>query len=361
MYKKGTMNKGFWGKLKKPIIALAPLANVTDAAFRRIIVKYGKPDVMFTEFTSADGLFSGDKKAYDVLMYDLIFAEEERPIIAQFFTAKPEMMKKAAARALELGFDGVDINMGCPDRSVEKQRAGAALIKNPGLAQELIAAAQEGAGVLPVSVKTRMGYNTDNTEEWIGMLLEMRPAAITLHARTRKEMSKVPAHWGAVTQAVGVRDKMKSETLILGNGDVDTVEEAIQKTDETGADGIMIGRGIFGNPWLFTPLHTPQADRLRDQRGRQVCKGVPVGKRLKIMVEHARLFEELLGNVKNFAIMKKHFKAYASGFPACAGRDGAKELRIKLMEARNAKEVEMVVLQHLQNKKTGITKNNSSL
>lgn len=317
------MNKGFWATIKKPIMVLAPMADVTDAAFRRIIAKYGKPDVLYTEFVSADGILSPGR---DVLMRDLIYTEDERPIIAQFFTSNPENMEKVAQMAKEMGFDGFDINMGCPDRSVEKQGCGSALIKNPSQALELIAAAKRGAGEMPVSVKTRIGYNTDQTEEWIGTLLSAEPAVIFLHGRTRKEMSKVPAHWDAIARAVKVRDEAGSETLIIGNGDVQNLEEARQRVEETGVDGVMIGRGIFGNPWLFGEYELTSIEE-----------------KLRVMVEHTKLFEELLGDVKNFAIMKKHYKAYVNGF------DGAKELRMELMEAQNAGEVEATVETFLLN------------
>ena len=309
------MSNGFWSKLNKPIMALAPMANVTDAAFRRIIAKYGKPDVMFTEFTSCDGLCSPGREH---LLPDLWFTDAERPICAQFFRSKPENFYKCALLARELGFDGVDINMGCPDRAVERQGAGAALIKNPELAKKIIAETKRGAGPLPVSLKTRIGYNTNILSEWLPHLLEAEPAAITIHARTRKEMSDVPAHWDQVTKAVEIRNKMKSATLILGNGDVQSAEEAKAKAAETGVDGIMLGRGIFGNPWLF--------GRLPGQ-----------GEKLKVMLEHTRLFEELFAGKKNFDVMKKHYKAYVTGW------DGARELRARLMETKTAAEVAAVL------------------
>jgi tRNA-dihydrouridine synthase len=233
------------------------------------------------------------------------------------------MMEYVAGLAQELGFDGIDINMGCPDRSIEKQGAGAGLIKNPKLAKELIASARKGGGGLPISVKTRIGYNRDELDDWLPMLLSAGPAAVVLHARTRKEMSKVPAHWDVVARAVSIRDGAGIDTLILGNGDVSTVEDARQRAQETGADGVMIGRGIFGTPWLFSED--------------SAWKEISVQKRCEILLEHSKLFEELLPN-KNFSIMKKHYKAYLTGF------DGASELRGRLMEAGSAKEVESVLL-----------------
>ena len=325
----------FWAELPKPFFVLAPLANVTDAAFRRVIAKYSKQDgatpyVTYTEFVSADGLALAPEEGRRKLLRDLVFTPAERPIVAQFFTATARHMEQAAALAAELGFDGVYINMGCPDRSIEKQGAGAKLIQTPARAAELIAAAKQGAPSLPVSVKTRLGYSKDTLEEWLPALLQARPAAVIIHARTRKEMSAVPAHWESVKRAVEIRNKFfneASQTFIIGNGDVQNVEEARQKAVETSADGIMIGRGIFGRPWLFSNSHELENN---------------VEKRLRVAVEHTKLFEDLLGDIKSFAIMKKHFKAYCEGF------SGAKELRIKLMETKNAAEVKSVVEEFLK-------------
>ena len=303
----------FWRHLQKPILVLAPMADVTDPAFRRIIAKYGKPDVLWTEFVSADGLFLG---GYDALVKDLAFTQAERPIVAQFFTSNPDMMRKAASLARDLGFDGVDINMGCPDKRIERRGAGANLIKYPKLAQAIIHAAKEGAGSLPVSVKTRIGWNDNELETLLPALLEAEPAMITIHARTRKELSLVPARWEHIERAVEIRNEKGSDALIFGNGDVSSVADALQKARETGCDGVMIGRAIFGNPWLFAK-HSPQI-RPRDK--------------LDVLVEHTKLFEQLLPH-KNFAVMKRHYKAYVTGWV------GAKELRMKLMAARNASEV----------------------
>ena len=315
--------ESFWNKLSRPFFVLAPMADVTDQAFRRVIAKYGKPDVMWTEFVSADGLFLGGREA---LMPDLVFTEEERPIVAQFFTSKPELMEKAAALAKELGFDGIDINMGCPDRTIEKQGAGASMIKNPALAVEIIEAAKRGAGGLPVSVKTRVGYNKVELETWLPVILKAKPAALTVHARTRKEMSLVPARWEHVAEAVRLRNELSPETLILGNGDALSLEDAKRKAEESGADGVMLGRAIFGNPWLFTGK-TPSLEE-----------------KLTVMVEHTKLYEELLGGKKSFAVMKKHYKAYVNGF------DGAKELRMELMDAKDAGDVERITTAFLQSR-----------
>lgn len=324
--------KTFWKKLRKPFFVLAPLADVTDAAFRKLIAKYsaherrdgsiGGPDVMWTEFVSADGLVRADEEGREKLKKDLLFSEGERPIVAQLFSSDPENMEKASALCKELGFDGIDVNMGCPDRSVEKQGAGAAMMKDPKKAVEVIAAAKRGAPNLPISVKTRLGYEKDELDEWLLVLLDTDLAAITIHARTRKEMSKTPAKWERLAHAVEIRNGSKKDTLIIGNGDVADLADAKKKADKYGVDGVMFGRAIFGNPWLF--VHS------------DILENVGVGERLHVMVEHTKLFEELLPH-KNFAVMKKHYKAYVNGFL------GAKELRIMLMETNSAKEVEAVV------------------
>lgn len=315
------MEQGFWKRLKKPFFVLAPMANVTDAAFRRIIAKYGKPDVFWTEFVSANGLVSKGKKK---LLVDLWYAEEERPIVAQIFSGNPESIKKAAALIQELGFDGLDLNMGCPDKDVEKTGAGAAHIKEPALAQEVIYAAKEGAPNIPISVKTRIGYKKNEMEIWLPKILETKPVALTVHLRTREEMSKVPAHWELAKEVVSIRNGSASpETLIIGNGDIDTLQTAKEKAEESGMDGIMVGRGIFGNPWFFSG-HAPSTEE-----------------KLRVLVEHTELYESLYRSeepyLKNFDVMKKHYKAYVSDFP------GSKELRIELMAAKNASEVEDII------------------
>lgn len=318
------MTQGFWNKLRKPIFALAPMADVTDASFRYLIAREGKPDVMWTEFVSADGLARAPEAGRKKLLLDLKYSETERPIVAQFFTASPEYMRDAAKLAHELGFDGVDINMGCPVKKVINQESCSALIRTPKLAKEIILAAKDGAGNIPVSIKTRIGFNKIEVETWIPTILETKPAVLTVHLRTAKEMSKVPAHWELMSRIVELRDKISPETLIIGNGDVMTLDDAKKKVLETGCDGVMFGRAIFGNPWLFSK------------------KGVPtVEGKLRVLIEHSKLYEEILGGVKSFSIMKKHFKAYVNGF------DGAVELRAQLMEAENAEIVAQIIEEFL--------------
>jgi nifR3 family TIM-barrel protein len=316
----------FWKKLNKPFFVLAPMADVTDCAFRQIIAKYSKhgenaggPDVFWTEFVSADGLAHRD--AREKLLIDLKFEKNEHPIVAQIFGSNTENIREASRLCAELGFDGVDINMGCPDKSIEKQGAGAYSMKNPAHAREIIRAAKEGAPNLPISVKTRIGYNKNEIETWIPEILKEGVAVLTVHLRTRKEMSLVPAHWDLMPQIVALRNKIAPETLIIGNGDVLNTQDGKNKIAQSGCDGAMLGRAIFGNPWLF------------DENKKEIS----IKEKLEVMCEHTKLFEEMLGGHKNFAIMKKHYKAYCNDFR------GAKELRVKLMEAENAGEVESIV------------------
>jgi nifR3 family TIM-barrel protein len=334
--------KNFWEKLEKPFFCLAPMADVTDAAFRMIIAKYGKPDIFWTEFVSADGLSSPGR---EVLKNNLIFSKKEKPIVVQLFGSNPKKMRIASCYVAKLGFDGIDINMGCPDRSVEKQGAGAAMMKDIKKAGEIIQAVKDGIKDskknVSISVKTRIGYNRNQIEEWIPFLLSCDIDALTIHARTRKEMSLVPARFEHVKRVVEIRDKMNVKTKIIGNGDVKSIEEGERLAKETGCDGIMIGRAVFGNPWIFNrdPSLRPPLTKGRVGEGSTNS----TKEKLKVLVEHTKLFEKILGKHKNFAIMKKHYKAYANGF------DGAKELRVKLMETNSAKEVEDIVKDFFKN------------
>lgn len=308
------------------------MADVTDAAYRRMIAKYsahtrkdgtsGGPDVMWTEFVAADGLLRATPAGKEKLLADLWYVEEERPIVAQLFSSNEEYMEAAARLAAELGFDGIDLNMGCPSNTIERQGCGSAMIKDPQKARAVIRAAQRGAGDLPVSVKTRLGYNKIEIETWVPEILAEEPAVLTMHARTRKEMSKVAAQWDMVKRVVQIRDELGSNTLIIGNGDVLSVADAQAKVASSGADGAMLGRSIFGNPWLFHP--------------EKDLSNVSLHERLLVMVEHTQLFEELL-HFKNFATMKKHYKAYVNGFA------GAAALRAELMEKNTAAEIAAVV------------------
>lgn len=354
----------FWQALKnnkQPFLCVAPMADVTDAAFRGLLATYAKPDVMWTEFVSANGLMSPGR---DALMIDLSYTENERPIVAQLFSCDPKTMEGAAMLCANLGFDGIDINMGCPDRTIEKQGAGAAMIKTPQKAVEIIAAVKRGIAAsgktIPVSVKTRVGYNKAQINEWIPLLLHQDIAALTVHARTRKELSNVPAKWDYIKEIVTLRDKIAPQTIIIGNGDVVSLADGKEKANRTGCDGIMVGRALFGNPWFFDESRNILAtlpkkqpiwirrtflSKLFDTKRKvpqSLQRPITIQERLLVLLEHSKLFEELLGKYKSFAIMKKHFKAYCTSF------SGAKELRLALMETKNAGEVETIVSQYLK-------------
>ncbi len=334
------------------------MADVTDAAFRRMIAKYSDWEeqdnaVMWTEFVAADGLVHATLEGKEKLLADLKYVEEERPIVAQIFSGYPDNIEYAAKLCAELGFDGVDINMGCPVQKIAKQGAGSAMILEPENAKEAVRAAKRGAGDVPVSVKTRLGYHQEEIETWIPAILEEKPAVLTVHCRTRKDMSKVPARWDRLNRIVELRDQISPETLILGNGDVLSLSDARAKLAESGADGVMIGRALFGNPWFFnekrqlprklTTLPTGGVDvdtiSQEDMSDAEIDY-VTIEEKLQVMVEHSKLFVELLP-FKNFSVMKKHYKAYVNGFP------GAAELRGKLMASNSPQEVEEIVHAYL--------------
>jgi len=317
--------ESFWNGLQKPFFVLAPMADVTDPAYRKLIAETARPDVTWTEFVSADGLqATRERKGMlddeNPLVRDLRYTEGERPIVAQLFSSNPDAMAYAAKLCAELGFDGVDINMGCPDRSIEKQECGAAMIKNPEKAKKVIEAARTAG--LPVSVKTRIGYNSEDIDGWIRFLLEQQLPVLTVHLRTRKEMSKVAAHWDLMPRIVALRDAIAPNTLIVGNGDVESLEDARQKAAETGCDGIMLGRAIFGNPWLF--------DRERDPAS------ITPREKVEALLKLAQYFDALKPK-KSFHILKKHVKAFVTGWSEAAA------LRAALMETEDLATFEALI------------------
>ncbi len=312
--------QNIWQELSRPILILAPMEDVTDTVFRRIVSKCGRPDIFFTEFTSVDGLFS---KGVDFVAKRLEYTDGERPLIAQIWGGNPSNYYKAAKMLIEQGFDGIDINMGCPEKKVISQGMCSALINNRPLASEIIEATKKGIAEsdrhVPLSVKTRIGFKEIQTEDWIGFLLEQELDALTVHGRTSKEMSNVPAHWDEIRKVAEMRDKMAVSTRIIGNGDVLTRQEALDKSSEYNVDGVMIGRGIFHDPWLFN----------KEKNGTQIS----FAEKAAMLTEHVTLFEETWGPKKHFPIMKKFFKCYINGV------ENASALREELMNCENAGEV----------------------
>ncbi len=324
------MTNNFWQQLKKPVFTLAPMEDVTDTVFREIVLSVSNPDylhVLFSEFMSIDGFCHEIGKPK--VKHRIQVNESERrlldkknvKLVAQIWGTDPEKFYKATKEICrEYRFDGIDINMGCPVKKIVKQGACSALIAQPELSKEIIIATKEASNI-PVSVKTRIGISKVVTEEWIGSLLETNPAVITVHGRTQKQQTEGTANWNEVAKAVGLRDRMGADTLIHGNGDVFSMEEGFKKAEEYGVDGIMIGRGIFQNPWFFSGNKNERSPE----------------ERLSLLWEHASLFVHTWDKEKNFAILKRFFKIYASGFY------GAAQIRAKLMEANSLKEVKKVL------------------
>lgn len=306
----------FWEKLKKPILILAPMEGVTDSVFRQIVASVGKPDVFFTEFVPVDALLSGGQKK---VLSSLKFTQSERPIVTQIWGNDPAKFYQVAKMLSQMKFDGIDINMGCPDRNTIKKGACSALIRNPKLAKEIIDATIKGAKGLPVSVKTRIGFKEIETENWVTTLLQTPISALILHLRTVAEMSKVPAHWEEIAKAVRIRNKLKSKALIIGNGDVKTLQEAKDMCKKYRIDGVMIGRGIFENIWLFN--NDIDIEKVTPQQ------------KIELLIKHLKLFKKTWGDTKHFELMKKFVKCYVNNFK------GAVEAREGLMKTRSLDEL----------------------
>lgn len=306
----------FWQELPHPFTALAPLDGVTDVVFRQIITEIGKPDVLFTEFTMTDGLISNGRER---VAKRLLYTKEQQPVVAQIWGTNPEHFYIVAKELEERGFAGIDINMGCPDRTVVRNGACSALIKNPSLAVEIIQATKEGALRLPVSVKTRIGFEKESIDEWMDFLLKQNIAALTVHLRTVRELSKVPAHWEYMKQIINLRDQLAPNTVIIGNGDISSRDEVNEKYSQYGCEGLMIGRGIFANPWIFNPKVT-------------VSK-ISIYERINLYLHHIELFERQWKDSKHFALLKKFAKTYIQNFPEVAN------FREKLMEAKTLEEL----------------------
>ncbi len=314
-----SMKRNFWQELPKPIFIQAPMEDVTDTVFRQMIAKLGKPDVYFTEFTNVDGMFSERR---ELVMQRLKYSEIERPLVAQIWGSKPEHFYNAAKYIADQGFDGIDLNMGCPQKDVIKKGLCAALIDNHDLAGKIIRATQDGAGGLPVSVKTRIGINSICTEDWIGFLLGFDLQALIIHGRTVKEMSEVPAHWDEIGKAVMLRARSKKATVFIGNGDVKSRADGLVKIQEYGVDGVMIGRGMLENPWVFS---TNEA--YRD------VGSISPNEKLETYAEHVRLHNEVWGSTKHFDRLKKYMKMYVRDFA------GSAELRVEIAACRKAEEL----------------------
>jgi len=311
--------KSFWQNLPKPFTVLAPMEGVTDVVFREIIVDLGRPDVFFTEFVSTGGIMS---KGRAKVGRSFKFTQRQKPIVAQIWGTKPEDFYNTAKYCKELGFDGIDLNMGCPIDTVIKKGACSALINNHALAKEIIQATKDGSG-LPVSVKTRIGFKEIAIAEWIGFLLEQDLAALTIHLRTVEEMSKVDAHWELMSQIIDLKNKIAPETVIIGNGDLKSYSEILEKHKLYKADGFMVGRGIFSNPWIFN-------------KNIDLEKITPTD-RLNLYKKHIDLFLETWQKDKNPDGLKRFSKMWVNNFA------DSSLLREKINRAKNVSEMKEII------------------
>lgn len=322
--------ENFWKTLQKPIFALAPMEDVTDTSFREIVARLSNTSqlhILYTEFTSVDGMNHpvGKVRVGERLLVSesekQILKQKNIKLIAQIWGNKPELFFKIAKEiTAEFEFDGLDINMGCPVKNVVKNGCCSALINQPELAKEIILATKE-ATHLPVSVKTRTGIKSHETESWIEHLLETKPAAIILHGRTQKQQSDGLADWTEIAKGARIRDRHSPDTAFLGNGDVMSVAQGEELCRNYQLDGVMIGRGIFHNPWFFKPEHSSPTK----------------AEKLEQLLLHTRIFEQNWGGKKNLNILKRFYKIYTNDFT------GAAKLRADLMEAKTVDDVYRIV------------------
>lgn len=313
------MSNNFWADLPKPFFVLAPMEDVTDVVFRHVIKEAGAPDVYFTEFTNSDSFCHPDGK--DSVRGRLAFTEDEQPVVAHIWGDNPVYFKEMSLALAEMGFKGLDINMGCPVPNVAGRGKGSGLILRPEVAAELIEAAK--AGGIPVSVKTRIGYaEMSEMEAWISHLLKQGIANLSIHLRTRNEMSKVDAHWEVIPQIMALRDKIAPDTLITINGDIPDRQKGLELFEQYGVDGIMIGRGIFKNPYAF--------ELEKKEHTSQELLGL-----LRLQLDLQDHYAEMVP--RSIVGLHRFFKIYVKGFP------GASDLRVSLMGTKSTDEVRAIL------------------
>lgn len=314
-----------WRSLEKPFWCLAPMEGVTDTVFRQMLVQIGKPEVMFTEFTNTNLILNGPVWAVDER---LRFRDQERPLIAQIWGTDPECFFKAAKEIKSRGFDGIDINLGCPDKAVLKIGAGSALISdnlvNKEKVTQIVKATREGASGLPVSVKTRLGIKSVITENWIGFLLGLELDALTVHFRTVMDESRYPARWEEAELIVEMRNQIAKQTVLIGNGDVTNKRLGAEMIDKYKVDGIMVGRGVFEDVGIFSQRQINNTERL------------------KLYIKHVDLWEKEWKGKGDFNTLKKFMKTYVHGF------DGASEMRGKIANSKGAEELKKILVSGIE-------------
>lgn len=313
------MTANFWQDLPRPFFILAPMEDVTDVVFRHVIQKAGAPDVFFTEFTNSDSFCHPEGLAS--VRGRLVFTPDEQPMVAHIWGDNPEHFRQMSGALAEMGFAGIDLNMGCPVPNVAERGKGSGLILRPEVAGELIQAAK--AGGLPVSVKTRLGFTElSEMQAWISHLLKQDIANLSVHLRTRKEMSKAAAHWELIPELVKLRDAIAPQTLLTINGDIPDRQTGEKLVQEYGVDGIMIGRGVFKNPYAFEK--TP-----REHSSQELLQ------LLRLQLDLQDQYQEQLP--RSIVGLHRFFKIYVKGFP------GANDLRIRLMATKSTEEVRQVL------------------
>ncbi len=364
----------FWTTLPRPIMGLSPMDGVTDATFRRVIAQHGRPDVTFTEFTHVHDVCRGP----EFLLNTLIYSELERPVVAQLYGKDPALFYQATHAACELGFDGIDINMGCPSKNVASSGSGAGLIKTPEVAHAIMQATRraihdwangqtlEQAGFkpariaaiqamnlgrqgaapvqrheLPLSVKTRLGYDSVIVEDWVSHLIQEKPVAITLHGRTLRQMYRGEADWSAIARAAQL--VKGTGILLLGNGDVQSLGEVVNRVRSTQVDGVLVGRAVLGAPWFFHDKEQARAaahDEASD--GCIADSPMTLDTRFALMLDHARQFQAICGPGQ-FHRMRKHLGWYCKGFPHAAA------LRGQMFRVSSAEDVEAMIARYHAN------------
>lgn len=309
------MKENFWRELPRPFFVLAPMEDVTDVVFRHVVSEAGRPDVFFTEFTNTES-FCHPEGVHSV-RGRLTFTEDEQPIVAHIWGDKPEHFREMSIGMAEMGFKGIDLNMGCPVPNVATKGKGSGLIQRPETAAEIIQAAK--AGGLPVSVKTRLGYSDiDEWRDWLTHVFEQDIANLSIHLRTRKEMSKVDAHWELIGEIKKVRDAIAPDTLLTINGDIPDRKTGLELAEKYGIDGVMIGRGIFQNPYAFEK--EPKEHTSEELLG--------------LLRLHLDLFDKYTKEEpRQFKPLRRFFKVYVRGIK------GAGELRHQLMSTSTTDEV----------------------
>lgn len=313
------MTNNFWRDLPRPFFVLAPMEDVTDVVFRHVVSKAGRPDVFFTEFTNTDSYCHPEGK--NSLRGRLTFTEDEQPMVAHIWGDKPEYFREMSIGMAKMGYKGVDINMGCPVPNVASRGKGSGLILRPDAAAEIIQAAK--AGGLPVSVKTRLGYSDLNEwEDWLTHILKQDIANLSIHLRTRKEMSKVDAHWEMIPAIKELRDRIAPDTMLTINGDIPDRQKGLELAEQYGIDGIMIGRGIFKNPFAFEK-------EPREHSSQELLD------LLRYQLDLHDQYQELVP--RSISGLHRFFKIYVKGFP------GAGELRNQLMHTKSTDEVRALI------------------